>query len=228
MKNILSEKPTSKLHGRLRASVDFIDDKDIKDKDILDIGCGYGWCELNLLARGVKKISAIEISENALKTIRQNIKDRRLTLKTGDTAQLPFENESFDTIVSWEVLEHIPKHTEQPMFKEVRRVLRKGGFFYLSTPNKNVFSNIFDPAWWFGHRHYSVKNLRRFAKINGFGVVEEKIIGKWWTVFSIINLYVSKWLLGRKRMFNSFFDKKEDRELFSKGFVNIFIKFKKL
>lgn len=42
MKNILSEKPNEILHGRLLASVNFVDDNDIKNKEILDIGFGYG------------------------------------------------------------------------------------------------------------------------------------------------------------------------------------------
>lgn len=69
-------------------------------------------CELNFLKRGVKKITGIEISENDLTTIKQNIKDERIVLKVGNATSLPFSNEVFDTVVSWEVLEHIPKNTE--------------------------------------------------------------------------------------------------------------------
>lgn len=227
MKNLLEEKPTIKLHGRLRASVGFVADADLKNKKVLDIGCGYGWCELNLLGRGVKKISAIEISKNDLVTIRQNIKDERLTLKTGSATKLPFEDELFNTVVSWEVIEHIPKNTEFIMFKEVYRVLKPEGKFYLSTPNKGFFANILDPAWWFGHRHYSVKKLCHLAQNTGFEIIEVKIVGGWWTIFSTINLYLSKWVLRRERLFNKFFNAKEDQEFSSRGFANIFIKFRK-
>ena len=55
MKNILDERPSHDLSGRLLASVQFVEDIDLKDRDVLDIGCGYGWCELNFLGRGVKK-----------------------------------------------------------------------------------------------------------------------------------------------------------------------------
>lgn len=47
---------------------------------------------------------------------------------------LPFEDESFDCVVSFQVIEHI-KH-DKAFVKEVHRVLRKGGRFIVSTPNK--------------------------------------------------------------------------------------------
>lgn len=229
MNNLLAEKPARILHGRLLASVNFVSDADLINKEVLDIGCGYGWCELNFLDRGVKKISAIEVSDNDLKTIRQNIKDKRLILKTGSAISLPFLNNTFDTFVSWEVLEHIPKDTESLMFKEVYRVLKPCGHFYLSTPYKSLYTNILDPAWWLiGHRHYSLKDLNRYAKSGDFKVLETKITGSWWTLFSVIDLYVSKWILRRSKLFSDFLDKKEDKEFFSKGFANIFIKFEKI
>lgn len=229
MKNLLNEKPTKTLHGRLLASVNFVSDTDLINKEVLDIGCGYGWSELSFLERGVKKLSGVEVSEDSLKTIKQNIKDERLVLKSGDAANLPFENELFDTVVAWEVIEHIPKNTEPLMFKEVYRVLKPGGHFYLSTPRKSLFTNILDPAWWLiGHRHYSLKNLSEFAQNNNFEIMETKIVGSWWTLFSIIDLYVSKWIFRRNKLFNNYLNKKEDKEFSSEGFVNIFIKFKKI
>ncbi len=54
------------------------------------------------------------------------------------------------------------------MFSEAYRVLKKGGVFYLSTPYDNFFAKIFDPAWYFGHRHYSLNRLKNFAELNGF------------------------------------------------------------
>ena len=40
MKNLIEEKPTNELHGRVKFTVGFVDDKDVKGKEILDIGCG--------------------------------------------------------------------------------------------------------------------------------------------------------------------------------------------
>ena len=148
MKNILLEKPSTDLHGRLKFSVAFVDDQAVKGKKILDIGCGYGWCELNFLNRGAKAIVASEVTEGDLETIKSNIKNSRVKFQVADATKLPFANSSFDTVVCWEVLEHIPPKTEETMFREVSRVLKPGGRFYLSTPFASwpsLISKTFQP-----------------------------------------------------------------------------------
>ncbi len=42
--------------------------------------------------------------------------------------QLPFETESFDTVISMGVLEHVPQEVES--LKEIHRILRPGGLFF--------------------------------------------------------------------------------------------------
>lgn len=229
MKNILNDKPNKKLNGRLDANVHFVEDKDLKGKVVLDIGCGYGWCELNFLKRGVKKIIGIEISDEDLTTVRKNIKNIRAEFKVGSAIDLPFKNNSIDTIVSWEVIEHIPKNTEKLMFKEAWRVLKKGGHFYLSTPYKSFVSNMFDPAWFLiGHRHYNEIELTNFAK-KKFQVIDISIKGKFWCAFSILNLYISKWILRRKPLFAKFLAERINKEYkIDNGYVNIFVKYKKI
>jgi len=230
MKNILDERPSHDLSGRLLASVQFVDDADLKDRTVLDIGCGYGWCELNFLERGVRKIVGVEVSEKDLDTIRKNISNDRLELRVSSATSLPFEANSFDTIVSWEVIEHIPRGDEKAMISEVARVLKPGGVFYLSTPYRSFFTNILDPAWWLvGHRHYSRECLEKFASIASLKTENVKIKGGWWSLFSLLNMYISKWVLRRRPVMEKFFFEKENAEFMSDqpGFSNIFIKFRK-
>jgi ubiquinone/menaquinone biosynthesis C-methylase UbiE len=229
MKNILDEKPDVELTGRLLASVQFVEDSDVQGKDILNIGCGFGWCELNFLNRGVSQMTGIEISEDDLKTAKENVVSNKVRFQIGNAIQLPFPDQSFDTVVSWEVIEHIPKNTENMMFKEVYRVLKPGGAFYLSTPYHTFFSDILDPAWWLvGHRHYSRERLISFATRNVFAVDAVTIKGRWWTLFSILNMYISKWILRRTPLFDSIFSRKEHAEYMEDdGFADIFVKFKK-
>lgn len=230
MRNIINDKPTKELHGRVLYNTTFVDNIDINNKDILDIGCGYGWFELNALKRNCNKIIGTELTENDLETAKNNINDSRIEFQIGSATNLPFANSSFDTVVSWEVIEHIPQNTENKMFSEINRVLENGGTFYLSTPYNNFFSNIFDPAWWLiGHRHYKKEGLIKFAENSGFKI--EKIItnGGWWEILGINNLYIAKWIFKRTPFFEKFFNKKQDKEYQKeKGFTNIFIKFIKI
>lgn len=230
MKNILDEKPSNDLIGRLLVSVQFVNDEDVKDRDVLNIGCGFGWCELNFLSRGVRQMTGMEISEEDLKTARENIVNEKVKFCVGSATDVPFPDQFFDTVVSWEVIEHIPKGTEGKMFSEVWRVLKKEGIFYLSTPHLSFWATFLDPAWWLiGHRHYSREQLTAYAKKNGFDVVDVKIKGKWWASFSILNMYISKWILRRAPLFKDMFSQKEHNEYMADdGFVNIFIKLKKV
>lgn len=225
MKNILNQKPSDKLNARLQFSMGFVDESDIKNKKILDIGCGFGWFELNALDRGVKQIAGIEITNEDLKAARQ-IKDKRTIFKVGGALELPFEDNSFDTVVAWEVIEHIPKNTETQMFKEVKRVLKKKGSFYLSTPYDSFWSKHFDPAWWLiGHRHYSKKQLIKLGTKQGFKVPEIFIKGGKWNLINALNLYIAKWIFRRKQFFEKELSNMEKKEFKKEGFMGIFVKY---
>jgi len=230
MKNIVEEKPTDELHGRSLYNTQFVSDEDIKDKNVLDIGCGFGWFELNARKRGVKKIIGIELEEKDLETAKKFISSEKIDFKKGSAIELPFPNNSFDTIVSWEVIEHIPKNTEEKMFQEASRVLRNGGSFYLSTPYDSFFAKIFDPAWWLiGHRHYSKKKLTTAGEDNGFKIEKIIIKGGWWEILGINNLYIAKWIFRRRPFFENFINKKQNEEYGSEnnGLTNAFVKYKK-
>ncbi|KKQ91486.1 MAG: hypothetical protein UT17_C0007G0012 [Candidatus Woesebacteria bacterium GW2011_GWB1_39_10] len=228
MKNIIQEKPTNDLHGRLLHTIKFIDNKDIKNKIVLDIGCGYGWCELNLLKRGVKKIYATEVTSEDLDTIKKNIKHPKVVYQVANATNLPFPDKSVDTVLCWEVIEHIPVGTEKQLFSEVHRILKPYGSFYLSTPYKSWPSMVFDPAWWLiGHRHYSLKELNQYANSKKMTMSKNTIKGRWWELTGILNMYFSKWILRRNPLFRSMFYKKIDHEYKQPGFIDIFVKFTK-
>jgi len=229
MKNILNEEPTTSLNGRLLYTTKFIDKSDIENKAVLNIGCGYGWFELFCLDKSVSKIIGLEITEKDMETARK-ITQENCEFFVGSAIDLPFESGCFDTVTAWEVIEHIPKNTELKMFEEVKRVLKKDGVFYLSTPNKSFLSNLFDPAWWLiGHRHYSAKMMSSFANIVGFEILRTEIRGGFWNITNVLNLYIAKWIFRRGNFFKSFFDNKENREYEkNRGITNMFIKFKKI
>lgn len=230
MKNILHDEPSKRLYGRTHFTTKFVDDYDIKSKICLDIGCGWGWFEIYALKRNVKRIIGLEITENDLLTARKEISDKKVEFKIGTATKLPVRDLQIDTIVLWEVIEHIPKNQELKMFDEVFRVLKENGSFYLSTPNYSFWCNIFDPAWWLiGHRHYKLSKLIKLGLDSGFVLEKFEIRSRWWEIIGLNNMYFSKWILRRKPICKNYFNKKIDNEYETKqGFVTIFVKFKKI
>lgn len=220
MRNILAEAPTAteELHGiRLRAT-QFVAEDDIRGQDVLDIGCGYGWFELFSISTGVRSITGIEVSEGDLATARRHIDLPNVQLDVASAVSLPFADESFDTVVCWEVLEHIPPNTESEAFREIRRVLRPHGSLYLSTPHASTSARLFDPAWWLiGHRHYSTARLRQLAESAGLTVDVLEVRGGRWLIASILNLYIAKWVFRRPPFLEDYVNQKVDSEMATPG-----------
>lgn len=230
MKNILkthSSKVT--LKDRLLASIAFTDKKDIVGKSTLNIGCGFGWFERMMLPLKPKKMVGTDISAESIAIAQKELGRKNVSFAIGRAEKLDFPDNSFDSVFCWEVIEHIPKNLEQQMFDEVHRVLKKGGVFYLSTPHDDARAKFLDPAWWLiGHRHYSLETLGSYFN-KKFTLQKSMVKGGWWLTFSLLNMYVTKWILRRKMFFEKLFQENTDKEYGAavQGWANIFIKVRK-
>ena len=112
----------------------------------------------------------------------------------------------------FDVLEHVPKNSENIVLKEVNRILRKGGKLVLSTPSSNFLINIFDPAWYFGHRHYRRKRLIDILKNAGFKIEKLETRGGFWFSIYLIWHYFMKWILKKPLAVNKFLVDKDDKQ----------------
>lgn len=225
MKSLLKEdSPYGELTGYNTEVFRFVNPKFIKNKIILDVGCGFGWAEFLYSKLNPKRMVGLDISDECL-TVAKKFKHPSCSFKIGDALHLPFKDNTFDTVMSWEVLEHIPKDTEDKMFAELYRVLKPRGHLFLSTQHRNFFSTILDPAWWLiGHRHYTLNDIRKTANKSKFKVNQLYVKGGSFAIFGILNMYVSKWIFHRPPFFYSFFVAKTKKEFSQeKGVVNIFL-----
>ena len=93
----------------------------------LDIGCGNGE-GLRLISK-IKDSYGIEYSPNAVK----RAKSLGLKVLLADACDLPFPNDSFETITCLDVLEHIPAYKQA--IEEMLRVLKPDGLLILQTPS---------------------------------------------------------------------------------------------
>ncbi len=231
MHNILKQAPPTELHGRLAFTVrQFVPTPLVTGKSVLNIGCGYGWFELWACQNQVERMAAIDVTDADLETGRGFIQDPRVEFKVGSAIQIPYPDQSFHTAVSWEVIEHIPRQTEPKMFAEVHRVLKPGGEFLLSTPNRHWLSILLDPTvLMIDHRHYSIEFLEKIAREQGFKLLRHEVKCGFREAFDMWNLYVSKWIFRRDRFFKEASLRMTDADYARKGgFNTLFAHFQKL
>jgi ubiquinone/menaquinone biosynthesis C-methylase UbiE len=96
--------------------------------DALEIGAGTGYFSLNLLlAGGIERATATDISPGMLATLEENANRLGLEVRTAaaEAETLPFPDQSFDLVFGHAVLHHIPDLAQA--FSEFSRVLRPGG-----------------------------------------------------------------------------------------------------
>jgi ubiquinone/menaquinone biosynthesis C-methylase UbiE len=101
----------------------------VRGKKILDLGCGTG-IYAKLLKKKGAMVKGFDISPEMIKIAKRE--NPTLELKIGSAYEIPF-NEKFDTVLASLVVHYIEDWDK--MFKEVRRVLKKGGVFIFSTGN---------------------------------------------------------------------------------------------
>jgi SAM-dependent methyltransferase len=98
------------------------------DGDVLEIGPGYGVTTSWLLEHGAR-LTAMEVDPALADGLRRTFGDR-VDVHTGDGAELPFPDASFDTVVCFTMLHHVPSAQHQDrLLVEAARVLRRGGMF---------------------------------------------------------------------------------------------------
>jgi len=106
---------------------------DVKNKKILDAGCGEGYF-LSVINSN-KKIG-VELSEKRISQALKSYPD--LKIKIADVTHLPFEDNTFDVIVCSEVLEHVSGYEQA--IKEFKRCIKPDGHVVLSFPNEFAVS----------------------------------------------------------------------------------------
>ena len=99
---------------------------------VLDCACGVGYGSHRLLAAGdrLHLVTGVDIDDSAVAYARANFVDPRLDYVCADAAS--FDAEPFDTIVSFETIEHVPDPAR--LVDNFVRLLKPGGLLIASVP----------------------------------------------------------------------------------------------
>lgn len=157
--------------------VRMLKNNNIKFKNVLDVGCADGSFLAFLKGKFHIQAKGIDISEKAI----EKAKKKGLDARIADVEEgLPFKNNSFDLVISSEVIEHV--YDTDYFLKELNRVLKPNGTLVLTTPNLASLINrvrllfgmypLFVPEYkkeQAGHlRAYTIKVLRQQLEENNF------------------------------------------------------------
>lgn len=94
----------------------------LKNKKVLDLGCGEGK-DLQYFKEQGARIYGIDISERMIELAQKNLPDAQI--KLGLFEKIPFEKDAFDVVASKYALQ--TSGTIDPTYKEIHRVLKKDG-----------------------------------------------------------------------------------------------------
>lgn len=208
------------ITGRLRVCVEFAKKQKLRDKVILDIGCANGLMAYLLLPQKPKKYFGADPSEKAIEFAKKHVSGAKFYV--APASKIPLKNNIADVALMFDVIEHVPKNTEIEALGEINRILKKGGKIVLSTPHNHFITNLLDPAWYFGHRHYTSNQVKEYLKMAGFKNITVEVRGGLWFSIYLILLYISKWLFGQPEYKNNFIQSRDDKQFSSRGIHTIY------
>jgi ubiquinone/menaquinone biosynthesis C-methylase UbiE len=107
-------------------------------KRVLEIGCGQGTLSLALALKGnyVHGVDISNVNISVAQYFKKVLKVANLHFLVMNATSLDFPADSFDYLISIDVIEHLRLEDTITHLKEAYRVLKKGGAYIIVTPNR--------------------------------------------------------------------------------------------
>lgn len=115
----------------------------VRGARVLDVACGTGYGSEILGRGGAAHVIGVDLSAESATYAANHYATGSVGFLVGDATQLGFKPAAFEAVVSFETLEHLPAAGD--FLDEVSRVLKPGGVFVCSTPNRPITTNSDDP-----------------------------------------------------------------------------------
>ncbi len=111
----------------------------VAGKTVLDVASGEGYGSA-LMATVAVAVNGLDVSGAAVAHANDAYAERQnLRFSQGSCAMLPFDDATFDAVVSFETIEHILEQDD--FLREIKRVLTPQGLLIVSSPNRAEYSD---------------------------------------------------------------------------------------
>ncbi|WP_226530247.1 class I SAM-dependent methyltransferase [Metabacillus niabensis] len=139
---------------------------DLKNKNVLDLGCGFGWHCRYVREQEASSVIGVDISEKMLQKARENTDDPLISYLKMPIEEINFTDDQFDVVISSLAFHYIKSFEE--ICKKVYKCLRPGGTFLFSVEHP-IFTSRNDQDWYYDEQgnplhwpvdHYQSEGVR--------------------------------------------------------------------
>ena len=144
-------------HESTRMCLEFMQDLNLEDKSVVDVGCGSGILAISAKALGAKRVEAYDIDDNAISATKNNSKLNNFEFKVENSNLLQKCYGEFDVVFA-----NITSEVLKMLSRDLLQYVKKNGIVIIS----GILNILEDEV------------LEAFTKI-GFKVIERKAKGEW-------------------------------------------------
>jgi len=177
----------------------------LRNKRILDFGCGPGYLIENLINIYKGEVCGLDFSKESILKVNQRFNGRSGFINAEAIDKLPssFKDNYFDVVICVEVIEHLKDKELNETLREIYRVLKPAGCVMITTPNQEDLSasKTLCPECgcvfhrWQHIRVWDAKSLKQTVKESGFKSVHvrDAVFGSYpRRLFYFLNKIISK------------------------------------
>lgn len=140
---------------------------DVKNKRVLDLGCGFGTFTRLIYDAGASKVTGIDASNRMIELAKENKCERDISFEVIPLEEMDFPEDAFDIVVSNLVLHYIEDISS--LFCKIHKVLSKDGYLIFSTehPTSTASYNL---GWYTDEKTGELL----YWKLDNYGVLGER------------------------------------------------------
>ncbi len=155
---------------------------------LLDIGCGNGYLT-KVISPKFNNTLAVDLSSEGINQVKKH-QNEKLQFRNIDLDKLIEEEQKFDFITCFEVIEH--QYLPDTFLNKINKLLNNNGYLLLSTPYHGYFKNLaisllnkhdwhFNPLWRHGHiKFFSIKTFKKTLSDANFEVIKYSFSGRFY------------------------------------------------